>query len=145
MEGESAQPPLKICRHCSVASRTVAEACPACGRPYRRTWWRWWLAIPIVALAFGVGYGGRKLIEGDDDSGAIPVEIATALQTGISRAEFDERVGEDPTLTRTRGSGESEATCLFYPIEGQEEAVWQFCFRDDELVTSTQLGSVPPG
>jgi hypothetical protein len=144
MEGESAQPPLKICRHCSVASRTDAETCPACGRPYRRSWW-WWAAIPIVALAFALGYGVTELLQDDEDEAAISFETAQALQTGISREEFDEQVGEEPTLTRTRGSGEDEATCLFYPIENQAEAVWQFCFRDDRLVTSTQLGSVPAG
>jgi hypothetical protein len=144
MESESAQPPLKICRHCSVASRTDSETCPACGRPYRRSLSRWWVAIPIVALAFGVGYGGRKLLEGDDDPPGIPIDTATTLQTGISRAEFDDRVDEEPTLTRTRGKGNREATCLFYPVEGEQVAVWQYCFRDDELVSSTPLAGQPP-
>jgi hypothetical protein len=145
MEGETAQPALKVCRHCSVASRTDAEECPACGRPYRRSMW-WWAAIPIVVLAFGLGYGVTELIQDDDSPGAIPLETGRDLQIGISREEFDEQIGDtEPTLTRTRGSGEDEASCLFYPIEGQERAVWQFCFRDDTLVTSTQLGSVPPG
>lgn len=143
MENQTPETALRVCRHCSVASRTDSETCPACGRPYRRSLW-WWAAIPIVALAFGLGYGVTELLQGDDDSGVIPIETATTLQNGISRAEFDDRVDEDPTLTRTRGKGRRETTCLFYPIDGEEVAVWQFCFRDDELVSSTPLAAQRP-
>jgi hypothetical protein len=142
MEAASGEPPLKVCRHCSVASRTDAESCPACGRPYRRSMW-WWAAVPIVAVAFALGYGITELLQ-DDESGTISPETASELQIGTSRAEFDERVGEDPILTRTRGSGVDETTCLFYAVAGEEDAAWQFCFRGDELVTSSQLGGVPP-
>ena len=145
MESESARPPLKICRHCSVASRTDAETCPACGRPYRRSLW-WWAAIPVVALAFGLGYGVTELVQDDEFApGSISAETGSDIEIGITRAEFDERVaGEDPTGTRSLGNGGDEAICLYYPVAGEEESVWQFCFRKDELVTSTQLGSVPP-
>jgi hypothetical protein len=144
MEGESTQPPLKVCRHCSVASRTDAETCPACGRPYRRTlslWW--WAAIPIVALAFGLGYGVTELVQDDDsDSGSISFETGRAIEIGVSRDEFDERVPEEPLLVETRSTGNAEAECLYYAIADEQRA-WEFCFQDDRLATSRPR-NVPP-
>ena len=85
MESETSQLPLKVCPHCSVASRTEADVCPSCGKPYvrRPLRWRWWLVIPIVVLAFGVGYGGRLLFDnGSDESGTITTQQARAVKPG---------------------------------------------------------------
>lgn len=63
VEAGAEQGPLKICRHCSVASKTDADDCPACGKPYSRQFnWKIWLAVGIVIVAFFVGFGGRKLL-----------------------------------------------------------------------------------
>src|SRR5688572_23918531 len=60
MEGRAEEIPLKVCRHCSVASRTNSDECPSCGGSYeRRSFrWRWGYVLPIVALAFAGGYFG---------------------------------------------------------------------------------------
>jgi hypothetical protein len=70
--GESREHPLKVCPHCSLASRTDSETCPNCGKSYVRgrpsLRWSWWFAIPIVAAAFLIGYFGiSQLIDGDED------------------------------------------------------------------------------
>jgi hypothetical protein len=135
------EPPLKICRNCSVASRTDADACPSCGTPYeRRRVGRprrllAWLAIPIIIAGFAIGYFGRKLIEGEDDPPGITTEQAEATQQGISRDELVESLGEEPVLEEPAG----QAVCLYYPLEGDAETLWTFCFQDDALTESRQL------
>jgi hypothetical protein len=140
MESESAQPPLKICPRCAVASRTVSETCPECGRRYRRRRWPA-LAVVIVAAAFGVGYGGRLLLDGGDDKGITEVTLVQVrgVPLGISHQQLSQRLGGAlPVTTRTRPSGRER--CLFYAIASHPNDAWAFCFRQDKLVVST-LGS----
>lgn len=145
MEAQPTQPPLKVCPHCSVATRTDAEACPNCGRSYvrgprlPRLRWSWWFAIPIVAAAFLVGYFGISQLIDDDESaaGAITLEQAQELPGDVSRSEVEERLGE-PAVERPQ-RGNPGATCLFYSITDQPDTLWQFCFRRDELVSSTPI------
>lgn len=124
-----------------MASRTDAATCPSCGEPYERRIWRWWLAIPIVVLAFGLGYFGlSKLL--DDDEAGITADQSAAIELGISRSELaDQLDGEAPQYSRQIGEGETATDCLYYGIVDKPESVWQFCFQDDELVTSEAIGS----
>lgn len=139
MESESTQLPLKVCPHCSVASRTDADTCPSCGKPYARTRnWRWWIAIAIIVAAFGLGYGGRKLIQGSDESGEISFAQGKAVKTGISESELRDQVGgEDPSYEKTLpGPGDAKRTCLYYAISDREGSLWQFCVADGKVVTA---------
>ena len=146
MESESTQLPLRVCRKCSVASRTDADTCPNCGTPYQRQplQWRWWMAIPIVALAFAIGYFGiSKLVDDDDDTEGITLAEAGAIEPGISEAEVVDQLGEDPSYRRERGSGDSAVSCDYYAVSDKPDAVWEFCFRADKLIGSTAIGSRP--
>src|ERR671922_381075 len=104
MEGQPAEAPLKVCPHCSVASRTDAETCPSCGKPYARGGprlrWSSWLAIPIVAAAFLIGYFGISQLF-DDEGEGITVEEAESVPQGISQAELTDRLGDDSDTVRT--------------------------------------------
>jgi RNA polymerase subunit RPABC4/transcription elongation factor Spt4 len=72
LEGESREHPLKVCPHCSVASRTDSETCPNCGI--------------------------SQLIDGNEDG--ITVEEASSIEVGSdSRAELTERLGEPESET----------------------------------------------
>jgi len=147
MEAEGSKP-LKVCRHCSVASRTDAATCPSCGRPYERhiwPWgWRWWFAIPIVVLAFAVGYFGiSKLIE-DDDPPGVTAQDAGGVEPGVTQAELEDELGEPPQYERQKGEGEGALSCAYYGISGEPASVWEFCFRHDALVSSTELGGEQP-
>lgn len=137
MESQAEQPPLKVCRHCSVASRTEAETCPSCGRPYARRIWRWWFAIPIVAAAFAIGFFGlSELIEGEEDPVGITLEEGEGVSLGASSAELEKQLdGQAPILTQRPGAGGAEE-CLYYGIVDRDDAVWMFCFSGDELVAS---------
>jgi hypothetical protein len=136
--GEGGEPPLKICRNCSVASRTDADACPSCGTPYeRRRVGRprrllAWLAIPIIIAGFAIGYFGRKLIEGDPS--AITTEQAAAVERGISRDQLIEQLGE-PADEKSLPQG----SCLDYALDDAEGDRWLFCFQDDALTVSRQV------
>ena len=141
MEGTATDTPLKVCRHCSVASRTGAARCPSCGRPYGRPAWRWWMAIPIVAVAFAIGYFGISKLFDDDDSGTITAEQGSAIELGVSRGELEEQLGTALEVNDER-SGEA-ATCLYYGIADRPDSAWEFCFADDSLVTSKAVGGAP--
>jgi hypothetical protein len=135
MEGEPTQPPLKVCPHCSVASRTDADTCPSCGKPYARSGptlrWSWWLAIPIVAAAFAIGYFGiSELFDGDDTEG-VSREQAEAVPEGISPDELSERLGGESETVSTGG-----LTCASYTVTDGPDPAWLFCFQGDKLVTS---------
>ena len=134
MEGQPAEAPLKVCPHCSVASRTDAETCPSCGKPYARGGprlrWSWWLAIPIVAAAFLIGYFGISQLF-DDEGEGITVEEAESVPQGISRAELTDRLGDDSETVRTGG-----LTCASYPVTDDSDSAWLFCFQGDKLVRS---------
>jgi hypothetical protein len=142
MEGHTAEAPLKVCRHCSVASRTDAGECPSCGKPYaRRRPWRWIVAILIIVVAFGAGYGGRKLIQDDSEGEAasITLEEGREVELGISRAELEESLGEPPVVKSMRAGPAGE--CLYYGVSDRARTVWQFCFRKEKLVVSGEVGA----
>ena len=140
MEGEPTQAPLKVCPHCSVASRTDADTCPNCGKSYVRgrptLRWSWWLAIPIVAAAFAIGYFGiSELVDGDDIEG-ISREQAEAVPVPdeISAAELSQRLGAESQTVRTGGF-----TCASYPVTDGPDPGWLFCFQGDKLVRSDPI------
>jgi hypothetical protein len=139
LERESREHPLKVCPHCSVASRTDSETCPNCGKSYVRgrpsLRWSWWFAIPIVAAAFLIGYFGiSQLIDGDEDG--ITVEEASSIELGnTSRAELTERLGE-PESETTIGH---DRVCLDYVVTGGPDPGWLFCFRGEQLESSAPL------
>ena len=149
MGGQPPQAPLKVCPHCSVASRTDADTCPSCGQPYGRRrprwqWrWSWWFAIPIVAAAFAVGFFGlSELIDSGDseeDAAGITVEEGAAVPDGIPRAELEAHLdGETPVLERRKGP--KGPMCAYYGVIDQPSQVWEFCFEDDELNSSGLAG-----
>jgi len=141
MEGQPAEVPLKVCPHCSVASRTDAETCPSCGKPYARQGprlrWSWWLAIPIIAAAFLIGYFGISRLFDDDGAEGITVEQAESVPAGISQAELRGRLGEPQDTIRVR-----ELTCASYAVTDGPEAAGLFCFQGDKLQESPPI---PPG
>jgi hypothetical protein len=149
MEGQSPEAPLKVCPHCSVASRTDADTCPSCGQPYgrrrpqRQLRWSWWFAIPIVAAAFAIGFFWlSNLFDGDDpdeDAAGITVEEGAAVPDGIPRAELESHLdGETPVIERRKGR--KGPMCAYYQVIDQPRQAWEFCFEDDELNSSALVG-----
>jgi len=138
MEGQPAQPPLKVCPHCSVASRTDADVCPSCGEPYsrgRRRFGTWWIAIPIVAAAFAIGYFGiSNLI--DDEPTEITPEEASAIEQGSSRSAVVESLGE-PLAEEDVGK---DRTCIQYALTDAPQPNWLFCFQRDKLISTSPVG-----
>jgi RNA polymerase subunit RPABC4/transcription elongation factor Spt4 len=139
MEGQSAQPPLKVCPHCSVASRTDSETCPSCGKPYaRQRRWGVWIAVAIIVAAFAVGYGGRKLIQEDSEEAGITFSQGKAVEEGVSESQLSDRVGgEDPEyVKKLPAQGDAQQTCQYYSITDREGSLWQFCFVGGKLVAA---------
>jgi hypothetical protein len=140
--------PLKVCRHCSVASRTDASSCPNCGRSYARGGlslprfeWRGWLAIPIIALAFAIGYFGlSELVWDDEEADTITQTQAEQVPDATARDELAAELGGlEPSFTRSRRADGDRLDCLYYALD-EEGAAWEFCFRDEALVTSVKVG-----
>jgi hypothetical protein len=136
MEGASQQLPLKVCRHCSVASRTEEAACPNCGRSYSRAGltWRWWYALPIVAIAFALGYFVISEVVYDDSPTVTEAE-ATAIELGTPRADVEDALGE-PGESSVEAAGLS---CSAYDLAAPPDSQWVFCYREDKLVTSEPI------
>src|SRR5918994_3494600 len=155
MEGQPAEVALKVCPHCSVASRTDAETCPSCGKPYARSGprlrWSWWLAIPIVAAAFLIGYFGISRLVDDDGSeaGAITLGEAQQVSPDLSRDEVEVRLGEPalvdsgegraPSCLSPAGDRVEADEVLLYSVSDGGDSLWQFCFNDEDQVSSSLL------
>jgi hypothetical protein len=149
--------PLKVCPHCSVATRTAAEVCPSCGGSYLRgrrlprLRWTWWLAIPIVVAAFLVGYFGiSRLVDGDGaDAGEITLQEAQGVSPDLSRDEVEDRLGEPavvdspdrrtPSCLSQAGERIKADEVVFYSVSDAGDSLWQFCFKADEQVGSSLL------
>ena len=135
--------PLKVCPHCSVATRTDADVCPSCGESYvgggrPRLRWSWWLAVPIVAAAFLIGYFGiSQLIDDDDDpTGVITLEQGQGTAPNLSRAEVIERLGDPVQEIAPKGP---RTSCVFYSVGEQGDTLWQFCFMGERQVSSAPV------
>jgi hypothetical protein len=139
MSAEPAQPPLKICPHCSVGSRTDAETCPSCGKPYQRRAWRWWFVIPVAALAFGAGYFGWQAIEDDEESepSGLTIQEARNAAIGTSPARVEHVLdGQRPGRVKRSSGGGNELICRVYVVVDEERTAWEFCFLIGELEIS---------
>jgi hypothetical protein len=134
-------PNLKVCRHCSVASRTEAATCPSCGRPYERRWWRWWFAIPIVAVAFGVGYFGiSNLVFDDDARTGLTLDEANALNKGGPPGELEAVLdGDEPLDERRQKKGGFDFVCRYYTVIDADNTAWEACYLSGRLEISRAL------
>jgi hypothetical protein len=144
MDAAPPEAPLKVCPHCSVATRTTADVCPSCGGSYARgrrlprLRWSWWFAIPIVVAAFLIGYFGISRLVDDDDveSGVITLEEGQAIPPNLSRAEVEDRLGEPAQEIAPQGPNTS---CLFYSVDDEGDTLWQYCFRGERQVSSAPV------
>jgi hypothetical protein len=139
MNAEPERRPLKICPHCAVASRTDAETCPSCGKPYERRAWRWWFVIPVAVLAFGAGYFGWEAIRDDEESEPAGLTIQEARNATVG--DLPARVnrvldGQRPSRVRRSSAGGNELVCRLYLVVDGEETAWEFCFLNGELEIS---------
>ena len=104
---------------------------------------RWLIATLVVALAFGLGYGIRRVVEDDAetnrDRDSRPVGVtfrqAAAVPLGTTSEALVRRFGGRPHLVRhERGRN---LRCFVYPLSDRRETAWSFCFRNDRLYTSS--------
>ena len=84
----AAQPPQRVCPHCSTLARTAEGRCPFCRRPYRRR-----SALPAMAvalvLAVGATLGGVALmLESFGDS----LDQELEEQVDVVQRDFDRDV-----------------------------------------------------
>jgi hypothetical protein len=138
MDDQSTREPLKVCPRCAVASRTDSDRCPNCGREYRRRLWRWWFAIPIVALAFAGGYFGlAELVYDDDEPLGLTAEEAQSLPDAGPPSDLEAVVdGVKPVDTRDQSEGGIDLQCRYYAIVDSEDTVWEACYLGGRLEVS---------
>lgn len=145
MEGQPPEPPLKVCPHCSVATRTEADTCPSCGKPYGRgrpqLRWSWWFAIPIVVAAFLIGYFGISQLFDDEEPAGITVEQAEAVPEDVTRSELAGHLDDQAPARVAKLPGAKGVTCDQYLVTDQPRTVWQFCFKGDALQSAGPVGS----
>jgi hypothetical protein len=139
MESHSATAlPLRVCPRCAAASRTDSETCPNCGRRYRRRYWIGAVAVAVAVLAFGVGFGAREFLNGDDSgSDTISDPQANSVALGISREQLNQRLGGAAAISAEPVA--KGGTCLAYPSSDTPDRTWVFCLRDDRLFEKRQI------
>jgi len=101
--------------------------------------WRWWFAIPIVVLAFAIGYFARKEIAGDEEAEPAGLTIAEArgMPIGTAQAAVDGVLdGQRPDRVKRSSGGGNELVCRLYAVVDEERTAWEFCFLDGALEVS---------
>ena len=107
---------------------------------------RWALALLIVAVAFGLGYGIRRLA---DDGGGNPSELpagsvervgvtfrqAAAVPFDTTPKRLLRRFSGKPYAIRRRPKRDLE--CYVYVVSDRPDTAWSFCFRDGRLRSSS--------
>jgi hypothetical protein len=99
---------------------------------------RWLVALLVVALAFGLGYGIRRLAEDDGGAEAVPAGVtfrqASSVKLGTTPAEVLRRFRGTPHVVRNRPEG--NLRCLVYVVSDRPDTAWSFCFRSGRLRSS---------
>jgi hypothetical protein len=98
---------------------------------------RWPSILLVVALAFGLGYGIRRLADDDEATPAprptgITFRQASSVELGATPAEVLRRFRGRPHLARR----ERDLRCLVYLVSDRPGTAWSFCFRDGRLRVS---------
>ncbi len=78
----------------------------------------------------------------------ITVEQGEAISLGDARAEVIGSLDDqEPVLEEEVEAQQVPGidpippfSCIYYPIIDSEETVWEFCFEDDVLVSSSEVG-----
>jgi hypothetical protein len=103
---------------------------------------RWLVAVVVIVAAFGLGYGGRKLLA--DDSGGsdspairgITFAGGKSFPLGTPESVILTRLSGLPHVWKRQGGGVS---CAYYLLTDQPGTSWGFCFRRAKLHTSGTL------
>ena len=104
---------------------------------------RWLIATIVVVLAFGLGYGIRRLAEDDAerDRGRDGSPVGVTFRQAASV-----RLGTTPEALLRRFSGRRHRVrhepgrrlrCFVYPLADRPDTSWSFCFRNHRLHTSS--------
>lgn len=102
----------------------------------------WSVAVLAVVLAFGLGYGVRRLAEDDEQAGqrgersapaGLTFRQAASVPFDMTRRRLLRRfAGRQRTTVRARGR-----TCFLYPLADRAETAWRFCFEGGRLSSSS--------
>jgi hypothetical protein len=99
-----------------------------------------------VALAFGLGYGIRRLAEDDDGGGTgarseqvsrfgVTFRQAASVPFDITSRQLLRRFEGKPHATRRHRA--RDLTCFVYVVSDRPATGWRFCFRDGRLASSS--------
>jgi len=91
-----------------------------------------------VALAFGIGYGVRRLVDDEESGDTAPVGVtfrqAASVRLGTTPQQLLRRFGGRPHAVRR--DRERNLRCFVYLVSDRPETAWSFCFRDNRLHSS---------
>ena len=97
----------------------------------------------MVALAFGLGYGIRRLMEDgpetdrprDGARAGVTFRQAASVPLGTTPEALLRRFGG--RRHRVRHEPGRRLRCFVYPLADRPETSWSFCFRNGKLHTSS--------
>jgi hypothetical protein len=114
------------------------ESEPA-GSPRSRV--RWWMAIPVAIVAFGIAFGITRLVSGDGSSSTEPeppqgisFTQAHGVPLGTSLPDFERRITVLPVQVVHRHTHPPQ-TCRYYRLTDVPSR-YVFCFARGKLVVA---------
>jgi hypothetical protein len=101
---------------------------------------RWAVATLIVALAFGVGYGIRRVVEEEgpsQETGRVGVTFRQAASVPLDTTPDQLLRRFRGTPYETRRDAKRDTRCFVFVVSDRPEAAWSFCFRKGKLQSSS--------
>ena len=91
-----------------------------------------------MVLAFGLGYGVRRLLDDEEGDRAVPVGVtfrqAASVRLGTTPEQLLRRFAGRPHAVGATAS--ATCRCFVYLVSDRPETAWSFCFRNNRLHSS---------
>lgn len=104
------------------------------------------MVVPIVLLAFAVGFLGRMALQDDDETAestappGLTIREARNLDVGVSPAKLQHVLdGQKPAKVRRQSAGGNELLCRYYVVVDLEDTFWESCYLNGRLEVSERL------
>ena len=125
-----------------MQGQTTEDACPNCGKRYKRknrTFTKVLLGVLLagllliggcIALIGGVATEVDEELQREQNANAITNQQARGVELGTTRREVEERFGPPKSDQESENQGLGEDSCIYYNVRGGEALdQWQFCFE----------------
>jgi hypothetical protein len=102
------------------------------------------VALGVIVAFLVLIVGCAVLITAGSEGSEISQEDYESIQNGMSRAEVEDQLGEEPVNVQdmeieapnlTGGTETLSHDCIYFNKEGDVVGIYQFCFENDRLTS----------